>query len=60
MDSSDRTDRADRTDKIDRTDSKNIINIKFDFPGHLCRAAFAILEFIIFGPSRLMKTTKTP
>ena len=37
----DRTDRIDRIDRIDRT-------LKLDFPGNLCRAAFAILAMFYF------------
>ena len=29
---------------------KTLFTLKFDFPGHVCRAAFTILEFIIYGP----------
>ena len=43
---SDRTEMIHRTDKTDRTlrtNRKNIIDIQLDFPGHLCRADFAII-----------------
>ena len=49
-DGTDTTDTTSTTDRIDKSDNKKV-TIKLDFPGNLCRAAFAIFAMFksVFG-----------
>ena len=46
-----RTDRKTRTNRTDRYRAQTDLKFKLDFPGNLCRAAFAILVmFVLLMP----------
>ena len=44
-----RTDRKTRTNRTDRTDRYKTDRSELDFPGNMCRAAFAILVMFVNG-----------
>ena len=51
-DKTDRTGRKDRTSRKDRTNRTDKIDIRLDFPGNLCKAAFAILALFSLCKSK--------